>query len=89
MNITAKELSGLHIGKTVTLPFDDQTITGTLTTIEHNTDIISERSLCDSHNAHAIGHAWVYLPIWGNFEDAEHASVNLRPDTSITIQEGS
>lgn len=38
MNITAKELSGQHIGKTVTIPGKDATYTGRITMITQRYD---------------------------------------------------
>lgn len=59
MNITAKELSGLHIGKTVTVevrrfPNMDfspkRELTGMITNIEHDSEIVEDRAICESTN---------------------------------------
>lgn len=88
MNITAKELSGLHIGKTVTFPFDMQKVTGELVDLHHQVDLIADYPLC-SPVKYTRGQQSVAIEIAGNFEDGETLSTRLQPNTPITIQEES
>lgn len=46
MRIRADELSGKHMGKTVTIYHDDAAITGILAGITHTADLITNRALC-------------------------------------------
>ena len=88
MNITAKELSGVHLLSKVTIPFEGQQITGTLTNAIHDANVITERPICSKENSYLLGAQWVYVQIAGNFEDSETISTRLHPDTPIVIQEG-
>lgn len=88
MNITAKELSGMHLTKRITVPFEGQQITGQLIDLHHGADMIIGFKLCDSEADRSLGRQWVSIEIAGNFEGGEIISTRLQPDTPITIQEG-
>lgn len=47
MRIRVDELSGQHIGKTVTIRRDDADITGVLAGIGHTADLITDQAICE------------------------------------------
>ena len=87
MNITAKELSGLHLTSKITVPFEGQHITGTLVETNQKANIITEQAICEKEPRYGLGHQWVNVTLWGNFEETESLTITLNPNTTITIQE--
>lgn len=90
MNITAKELSGVHLLSKVTIPFEGQQITGTLIGLSHDADIITEQPLCSTEPTYELGRRWVYVTIAGSYEKGlggDSVRTTLKPNTPITIQE--
>lgn len=77
MNITAKELSGEHIGKTVTVQFRRSNVNGVLDAIKHEQETI----LQDLNGEPIRTEQWVELTIGGITQNAIGAG------TPITIQE--
>lgn len=91
MNITAKELSGVHLTSKITVPFEGQHITGTLVEISHKADIITEQAICEKEPSYELGRQRVYVTIAGSYEkglDGDSVRTTLKPNSPITIQEG-
>lgn len=59
----AKYLSGADLGKAVTIQYGEGELTGTLASVEHGAELITEYPLCSRKPTHAIGHARVRLEI--------------------------
>lgn len=78
MKLTAKELSGMHIGKTVTVEFRRSEVTGELDAIKHERETVLE----DLQGHPIRTECWVTLTIGG----IKHNPVGL--ERAITIQEG-
>lgn len=86
MKITAKELSGLHLGKTVTFPFEGQQITGQLLSVKHHARLIADERLCEKKPVFSVGRSFVTI---GFHPDGDAwPKAQLEPSTPITIQEG-
>ncbi|WP_417372996.1 hypothetical protein [Glutamicibacter protophormiae] len=77
MNLTAKELSGKHIGKTITVEYRRSTVTGELDKIEHEREITAS----DWGGNPAAYQYWATLTIGGIVQNA------IGGNTPITIQE--
>ena len=48
MQLTAEELSGKHMGHRITIIHDGVEVTGILAGIDHATDLITDRKLCEA-----------------------------------------
>lgn len=78
MNITAQQLSGEHIGKTITVQFRRSKVTGELDEIKHT----RETTHADYGGRSIRTERWVTLTIGG----IEHNAIG--PENQIEIQEG-
>ena len=77
MNLTVKELSGQHIGKTVTVEYRRSTVTGELDKIEHEREITAS-----GWGGNPVAYQyWATLTIGGIVQNA------IGGNTPITIQE--
>ncbi|MHC6175454.1 hypothetical protein [Glutamicibacter sp. X7] len=77
MNTTAEELSGKHLGKTVTVAYQRATVTGQLDRIDHSNEV----TLRDLRGEPARTEQWVTLTIGGT----EYPPIG--PNFPITIKE--
>lgn len=80
MKITAKQLSGEHIGKTITVHHEGTELTGMYTGLDIEADIIIDRRLCQIEPSLTIGRPEYQVRVG-------YKSISIEPDTRITIQE--
>lgn len=80
MQTTAQQLSGNHIGKTVSVHQDGATTTGMLTAINYRADLVTDQRLCEPEPTLGISRTEYEIRIG-------YLTVNVNPDTPITIQE--
>lgn len=93
MNITAKELSGLHVGEIVGVKMRREAgeeleplwLWGTLSDVHHSANLISEARLCDNRNSYTIGMMLNHITV---ITSSETMRMTVDPDTPIIIQEG-
>lgn len=90
MNLTAKQLSGEHIGKTVTLEVQRfrnidhsprRKLTGIITAIQHDSELTEDRALCDPESRVTATPSTVRITI----DDRE--TFRFTREREITIEE--
>ena len=84
MNITAKELSGVHLGQTVTVTLDSSSATGILAGINQEHQKIYDPTW-EKPNKWELGRLDMQLIL---LLETGFIEINARPNTPITIQEG-
>lgn len=84
MNITAKELSGMHLGKAVKVTLDYSSATGILAGINQEHQKIHDPTWANP-NKWELGQLDMGLTL---LLETGFIEINVRPSTPITIQEG-
>lgn len=93
MNITAKELSGEHIGKTITVKVERfpearysplRELKGMVTAIRYTSQLIEDTALCSSVSEMRAHPDTIKIEI----DNREWVELNLGSNPEITIQEG-